>query len=182
MAMTVPDGAGVAMGGPVTMAAPAMAGIVAAEPGQPTMVTRTLERAPMPGHAVSAGGSIGFSTTTSVAAFRTAAPKDAKEEDLGSRNIEGVEAKGKRSTFTIPAGEVGNEREMNVVSERWYSEQLKTYVMTKHSDPRFGETTLRLTNVRLSEPPATLFDVPADFTVQEPQMRMAAPLRKRAQE
>jgi len=97
--------------------------------------------------------------------------RNSKSEDLGARNIEGVDAKGTRTTLTIPAGEVGNERPIEVVSERWYSEQLKTLVLSKHLDPRFGETTLRLTNVRLSEPSSALFEVPADYTVQDALMR-----------
>jgi protein TonB len=40
--------------------------------------------------------------------------------------------------------------------------------MTKHSDPRFGETTYRLTNINRSEPARELFEVPADYTVKEP--------------
>lgn len=53
--------------------------------------------------------------------------------------------------------------------------------MTRHSDPRMGETTLRLTNVRLGEPPATLFSLPADFTVEEAPAPMQL-LRKRIDE
>ena len=83
--------------------------------------------------------------------------------------------------MTIAAGEMGNERPIEVVSERWYSEQLKTLVLTKHSDPRFGDTTLRLTNVRLGEPSALLFEVPADYTVQDASMKMQQ-MRKRVDE
>ena len=65
----------------------------------------------------------------------------AKKESLGKQLIEGVEAEGTRSTVTIAAGEIGNERAIEIVSERWYSPELQTVVMTRHSDPRFGETT-----------------------------------------
>ncbi|HVH26733.1 MAG TPA: hypothetical protein VM818_08240 [Vicinamibacterales bacterium] len=54
-----------------------------------------------------------------------------------------------------------------VVSERWYSEDLKAVVQTRRSDPRFGEVTYRLHNIIRAEPPAVLFEVPADFTVQD---------------
>jgi len=40
--------------------------------------------------------------------------------------------------------------------------------MTKHSDPRFGETTYRLTNINRSEPARELFELPAGYTVREP--------------
>jgi hypothetical protein len=153
----MPAPAGVAVGG-------AVAGVAVAD-------------APVSGPTMA--GTVSYASTATWTA--AAGPGNAKEESLGSRNIEGVEAKGTRSTWVIPAGEVGNEREMSVVSERWYSEQLKTFVMTRHSDPRFGETTLKLTNVRLSEPPASMFEVPADFTMQEAPAPMQL-MRKRIAE
>jgi len=91
-----------------------------------------------------------------------------KAESLGKQTIEGVEAEGTRTTMTIPAGEIGNERAIEIVSERWYSPELQTVVMTRHSDPRFGETVYRLTNVSRGEPDKTLFQVPSDYTMREP--------------
>ncbi len=88
-------------------------------------------------------------------------------EKLGTQVIEGVAAEGSRTTTTIPAGEIGNERAIDIVSERWYSPELKTVVMSRHSDPRFGETTYRLTNISRDEPQHTLFEVPADYTLKE---------------
>jgi hypothetical protein len=90
-----------------------------------------------------------------------------KRESLGKQTIEGVEAEGTRETFTIPAGEIGNEQPILIVSERWYSPALQTVVLTKHSDPRFGETTFRLTNINRSEPARSLFEVPSDYTIKE---------------
>ena len=93
---------------------------------------------------------------------------NARNESLGKQEIEGVEAEGTRKTIEIPAGEIGNERPIEIVFERWYSPDLQVVVMTKHSDPRFGETTYRLTNINRSEPAGELFQVPADYTVQSP--------------
>ena len=115
--------------------------------------------------------------------FRTKTnnPNDVKEEQLGKQNIEGVEAEGTRTTVTIPAGEIGNERAIEIVSERWYSPELQLVVMTRNSDPRSGETTYKLTNINRSEPAKTLFEVPSDYTIKEgpgvgPRI---APLRKK---
>jgi len=94
--------------------------------------------------------------------------ENAKNEPLGKQSIEGIEADGTRKTVEIPAGEIGNERPIEIVFERWYSPELQVVVMTKHSDPRFGETTYRLTNINRSEPARELFEVPADYTVQGP--------------
>jgi len=89
------------------------------------------------------------------------------KEQLGKQNIEGVEAEGTRTTVTIPAGEIGNERPIEIVSERWYSPELQLVVMTRHSDPRFGETTYKLTNINRTEPAKSLFEVPSDYTIKE---------------
>ena len=89
-------------------------------------------------------------------------------ESLGKQTVEGVEAEGTRTTVTIPAGAIGNERAIQIVSERWYSPELQTVVMTRHSDPRFGETTYRLTNVSRGEPDHSLFEVPAGFEIMPP--------------
>lgn len=98
---------------------------------------------------------------------RSASPPNAKTESLGKQTIEGVVAEGTRTTITIPAGEIGNELPINIVSERWYSPELQTVVMTKNSDPRMGETVFRLTNINRSEPSRSLFEVPADYTIKE---------------
>src|ERR1051326_2444030 len=39
-----------------------------------------------------------------------------KHEDLGTQTIEGVSAQGRRETITIPAGQIGNERPIEIVS------------------------------------------------------------------
>ncbi|HEY1757747.1 MAG TPA: hypothetical protein VGG72_20415 [Bryobacteraceae bacterium] len=56
--------------------------------------------------------------------------------------IEGDYADGTRTTKTIPAGRVGNERDVVVTDEVWHSPDSQMNVMTKHRDPRGGETTL----------------------------------------
>lgn len=102
---------------------------------------------------------------------------NAVKEQLGKQTIEGVEAEGTRTTVTIPAGEIGNERAIEIVSERWYSPELQMVVMTRHSDPRTGETTYKLTNINRSEPAKSLFEVPSGYTIKEgPQFAPAAPL------
>jgi hypothetical protein len=73
---------------------------------------------------------------------------------------------GTRTTTTIPAGEIGNQAPIHIVSERWYSPELRVVVASRRSDPRFGETNYRLENLVRSEPPAELFQVPGDFTIE----------------
>jgi hypothetical protein len=90
-----------------------------------------------------------------------------KKEDLGSQTITGVTAQGTRITHVIPAGQIGNEKPITIVRESWYSSDLQTVVMSKHSDPWSGETTYTLTNIQRTEPAASLFAVPSDYTVTQ---------------
>jgi hypothetical protein len=83
------------------------------------------------------------------------------KEDLGQQTIEGVSAAGTRSTTVIPAGAVGNEQPIRIVSEEWFSPELQVLVLTRHSDPRTGETTYRLSGITRTEPAKTLFEMPA---------------------
>jgi hypothetical protein len=92
-------------------------------------------------------------------------------ENLGTQTIEGVSAEGTRTTITIPAGQIGNDKPIVTETERWYSPELQVTVMTKRTDPRTGTTTYRLTNINRSEPAPTLFQVPSDYTVIEPDNR-----------
>jgi hypothetical protein len=46
---------------------------------------------------------------------------------------------------------------------------LRVVVLSKHSDPRNGDTTDRLINIDRSEPDPALFRPPADYTITEPQ-------------
>lgn len=109
------------------------------------------------------GGGRGGVTRSDVAGER----EQAKKETLGKRIFDGVEAEGTRTTVTIPAGEIGNERPIEIVSERWYSTELQTLIMSRHSDPRTGETVYKLSGINRSEPVPSLFEIPADYTVND---------------
>lgn len=89
------------------------------------------------------------------------------KESLGTQTINGVSAQGTRYTRLIPAGKIGNDKPLTVTREVWYSPDLQMVVQSKHSDPRFGDTTYSLTNIQRTEPAATLFAVPSDYTVKE---------------
>lgn len=89
-------------------------------------------------------------------------------EQLGKRTIEGVTAEGTRMTATIEAGSIGNDRAINTVTERWFSPDLQTVMLTRTSDPRSGEEVFKVVNVNRSEPAAYLFQVPAGYQVFEP--------------
>jgi hypothetical protein len=159
-----------------------------------TIEGRTFEFKVAPGAAAGASGNVIMTAPLPAPGVRVPHPEEGAttfvfrgksansnevKEQLGKQNIEGVEAEGTRTTITIPAGEIGNERAIEIVSERWYSPELQLVVMTRHSDPRFGETTYKLTNINRTEPAKSLFEVPAGYTIKEgPQFGPAVgPLR-----
>ena len=115
--------------------------------------------------------------TPPLAASTMASAGNAVKEELGAQIVEGVMATGSRATTTIAAGAIGNVQPIHVVSEQWFSDDLKVLVMTRHSDPRSGDTTYRLTNIVLAEPSKTLFEVPADYTLKEATIRRENPLK-----
>ena len=119
-------------------------------PSQPERVSRTKTGAPPPPSA---------RTVTERRQITT--------EPLGTETIEGLEAQGTRHTITIPAGQQGNDLPIQLIDEQWYSPALREVVLSKHNDPRFGETVSRLTNISLEEPDASLFEIPPDYTVEE---------------
>ena len=90
-----------------------------------------------------------------------------RREDLGSRVIEGVEAKGQKLVATIPVDRIGNDQPIEIVDERWISPELKTLVQSRRSDPRLGENTYQLTKIDRAEPAASLFTLPEGYTITE---------------
>lgn len=99
--------------------------------------------------------------------FAAEREKETTTTSLGTQTINGISAEGTRITRTIPVGEIGNQKPIVITVEKWYSTDLQETVMTKRSDPRMGETVFQLTNIQRTEPAATLFQVPAGYTVTQ---------------
>jgi TonB family protein len=115
--------------------------------------------------AVATGG--GQSTATLRTSAGATMRMNVNRESLGKQMIEGVECEGTRMVSTIPAGQIGNERPIEIINERWYSPELQVTVMTKQSDPRYGETIFRLAGLTRAEPDEYLFKVPSEYTIKD---------------
>lgn len=87
------------------------------------------------------------------------------QSSLGSKDIEGVRANGERTTWTIEAGKIGNEKPIQIVHEVWTSPDLLLTVQSRDADPRSAERIYRLTNLKRGEPDAGLMKVPSDYSV-----------------
>ena len=86
-------------------------------------------------------------------------------ESLGTQTMEGVLVEGTRTTLTFPEGSQDNDRPITVVNDVWRSPELKINVLVKTDDPRSGESTIRLTNIDLSNPILSLFQPPPDCKI-----------------
>jgi hypothetical protein len=87
-----------------------------------------------------------------------------KEEDLGSRQMEGLPVRGIRETQTIPAESSGTGKDVVVSDEFWYSDDLRINLLIRHSDPRTGSVTMTVTHVARTEPDPAHFEIPAGYT------------------
>ena len=85
---------------------------------------------------------------------------------LTPQSVNGVMASGTQHSETIPVGAIGNSRAIQTTRLTWVSTDLKVPVQIKTSDPRFGSSDMELTNIVQSEPSASLFVVPAGYTVK----------------
>jgi hypothetical protein len=138
--------------------------------------TQTARPAPRSLLGMTAGGSRGFSVAVGGVRFLdfrragdllSADPggfTDVRDEPLGSRRIEGVETTGRRITLVLPSGYRGNAKPIEMIDERWESEELQLLVQSWHSDTR-STIEYRLSNIRRTEPPANLFEMPPGYTV-----------------
>src|ERR1700722_1812362 len=88
-------------------------------------------------------------------------------EDLGNRNIAGIETVGVRETTTMNAGTMGNDQPLNNFSEYWHSEQLGLNLLSIRSSPFFGKQTFTITEITASDPDAQLFELPAGYRVND---------------
>jgi len=95
------------------------------------------------------------------------APAPPAVEQLGTKVVEGVQAEGTRTTVTIPAGQIGNDKPIQIVDEVWRSPDLQVIVHSEHNDPRMGSTVYSLQNISRSDPSPTLFQVPPDYTLKD---------------
>jgi hypothetical protein len=89
------------------------------------------------------------------------------EEPLPERTIEGVTVQGHRTRTTIAAGAIGNDLPIVITSEQWFSPDLQVQVLTERKDPRNGDSSYRLSNIRRGDPDPSLFQVPADYTIKD---------------
>jgi hypothetical protein len=120
-----------------------------------------------PGLGAGQPGPVTFAVQRHADSGEAGASPNIKTEQLGTETIQGIPVTGTRTTNTIPVGMIGNDKDILITRETWYSPELKLVLKSTQTDPRFGETTYTLTNIQRNEPDPTLFQVPAGYTVEK---------------
>ena len=108
---------------------------------------------------------VGFSRAGDLLSADPGAFGDVRDESLGTQRIGGVEAAGRRLTIVVPPGYRHNDTWIEAVDERWESAELQLLIHSRHSDSR-STIEYRLSNIRRTEPPAHLFELPAHYHIR----------------
>src|SRR5579862_8988850 len=108
-----------AMKGP-SFATMSFSGAASSVAASGAMITRSIA-----GPVTAAAGAMPPLPAVAIQRYAIADEGQAQTEDLGSKIIEGVSATGMRVTRTIPAGQIGNDRPLSIVTEVWTSSELK---------------------------------------------------------
>jgi len=126
------------------------------------------------GFAVFAGGPVSsgagpmtFSVQGHAGSAQATAGPNIQTESLGTKTIDGIVVTGTKTTNTIPAGMIGNDKDIVITRETWYSADLKLVLQSTQIDPRFGETAYSLTQIQRSEPDPTLFQIPSGYRIEK---------------
>lgn len=96
---------------------------------------------------------------------------DVTTQTLTGPPIDDLQVQGTKTTRTIAAGAVGNDKPLISTEESWYSPQYQMVLQSTRNDPRFGQTTYTVSNFVQGEPNASLFQIPAGYktrTVEPP--------------
>ncbi len=89
-------------------------------------------------------------------------------EDLGTETVNGIEAHGRLTTTTTPAGAIGNNEPIVRTSEIWNAAVPGLnglLVRSVSDDPQSGKSTKELTNLTQSEPDASVFEPPSGYEI-----------------
>ena len=94
----------------------------------PLPVIKRFDGVARAGVTASAAGGAAVSAETVVI---NAGATNARTESLGTSQIEGVQAQGTRTVVTIPAGAIGNQAPIEMVTEQWFSPELGAVVLSR---------------------------------------------------
>ena len=87
-------------------------------------------------------------------------------QDLGKKTIAGLVATGTRTTTTVPAGAIGNTRDIVITHDVWISTDLQITISESDDSPISGTRTAEMTTITRTSPSAEIFQLPAGYTIK----------------
>lgn len=100
-------------------------------------------------------------------------------EQIGQATIAGLIVSGRRVTEIFPVGDSGNDKPITVISEFWYSGELRMDIFEEIFHPSFGKGVNRITNISRAEPDPSLFRPPDDYAVVDEKESFTMPVTRR---
>jgi len=101
-----------------------------------------------------------------------------KVEDLGPTTLDGIVVEGTRRIVTIPSQASGTGAPMTVVDEYWYSADLHLNLLLRHIDPRAGERTVALSDIKREDPDPAFFEIPEGYRIIDVTPPPSAPAKR----
>ena len=87
-------------------------------------------------------------------------------EDLGTDVIQGVEVRGRRTTRTIPVGQIGNDRPLVTTNEFWTAPSLGGLTLRSvNESPQSGKETREAVSLTIGDPDLSVFQPPEGYQV-----------------
>jgi hypothetical protein len=87
-------------------------------------------------------------------------------QDLGKKTIAGLAATGTRTTTTIPAGAIGNTRDVVITHDVWISTDLQITISESDDSPISGTRTAEITTITRIAPSTAIFQLPSGYTIK----------------
>jgi len=82
----------------------------------------------------------------------------------------------------VEPGVIGNDSELHIIREYWYSPQLSINLSSKLQDPRIGTQDFELSNIIPGEPDPKLFKIPPGSQVIDVRRHVGSPSDDRSHE
>ncbi|HWE86882.1 MAG TPA: hypothetical protein VG267_18195 [Terracidiphilus sp.] len=98
-----------------------------------------------------------------------------QDDDLGEGSQHGLGTHGYREVYSFNPGAMGNDKEMTITREFWFSPQLGINLSSLVDNPQTGKQIFTVKELSTSEPDPSMFEVPADYRVIDRRPAEASP-------
>ncbi|MBS1814278.1 MAG: hypothetical protein JSS87_05335 [Acidobacteria bacterium] len=90
-----------------------------------------------------------------------------RKEDLGTRQIAGLIAKGTRMVTVIPVGLIGNDKEIEMRHDVWLADNFNIPLLDEEENPFSGLYRIEVTSLAQTAPDPALFKLPNGLKVRD---------------